>query len=191
MADEEQDRVSRLLQEGLECYGTGDVGRAFLLWGEVLELDPGNAEALDYMRDADRRSKPRDGASRKGASVVVEAARRRMRAGDGEGALEILSRDPSSAGLAQEAMLDLVRSALYQGYREAVGDPDRVPVVDAEGQAGLDGRDLPPRVGFFLSMVDGQTSLRDLVSASGMDRFEALRSVHHLLRAGVLDWRTS
>jgi hypothetical protein len=190
MSDEVQEKVSRLLQEGLECYGTGDVGRAFLLWGEVLELDPDNAEALDYMRDADRRAKPRGGGGQGGRSVV-EAARRKLRGDDAEGALDLLVRRSDSAGLAQEAMCDLVRATLYLRYREEVGDPTRIPVVDAKGKAALDGRDLPPRVGFFLSMIDGRTPLGDLVSASGMDRFEALRSVHHLHRAGVLGWRAA
>ena len=59
MTQSKEERVSALLQQGLELYGTGEVGRAFVLWREVLELDPGNEEALDYMRDADRRSRPR------------------------------------------------------------------------------------------------------------------------------------
>ena len=50
-------KISSLLQQGLECYGTGDLARAFLLWNEVLALDRENEEALDYIRDADRRAK--------------------------------------------------------------------------------------------------------------------------------------
>ena len=57
MSEDKQDQVATLLQQGLEHYGTGDVGKAFLAWGKVLDLDPGNEEALDYMRDADRRTR--------------------------------------------------------------------------------------------------------------------------------------
>ena len=103
--DEQQNeqKVASLLQEGLELYGTGDVARAFLVWGEALELDPGNEEALDYMRDADRRSKPRGGRSEVGLSSVVEDARRLMRSQDEEAAFELLQSAPNTIGLEQEA----------------------------------------------------------------------------------------
>ena len=55
MAQTNEDNVAKLLQQGLELYGTGEIPRAFMLWNEALELDPGNEEALDYIRDADRR----------------------------------------------------------------------------------------------------------------------------------------
>ena len=59
MDEAKQKKVAGLLQHGLELYGTGEVAKAFLVWNEVLQLDPGNEEALDYMRDADRRARPR------------------------------------------------------------------------------------------------------------------------------------
>ena len=42
MSDVNEQKISSLLQQGLELYGTGDVARAFLLWGEALQLDPGS-----------------------------------------------------------------------------------------------------------------------------------------------------
>ena len=40
----------------------------------------------------------------------------------------------------------------------------------------------------MLSMVDGITPLSDLISVSGMDRFEALRSVCRMQEAGILEF---
>jgi hypothetical protein len=37
-------------------------------------------------------------------------------------------------------------------------------------------------------MIDGATPLRDLISVSGMDRFEALRAVYRLHQAGIVEW---
>jgi hypothetical protein len=37
-------------------------------------------------------------------------------------------------------------------------------------------------------MVDGVTPLSDLLSLSGMDRFEAMRSVCGMRDAGILEW---
>jgi hypothetical protein len=45
---------------------------------------------------------------------------------------------------------------------------------------------LPAHAGFLLSLVDGNTSMGDVVSLSGMDVFEALRVLNGLLEAGIL-----
>jgi len=180
-------KLSSLLQQGLELYGTGDVARAFLLWGEVLEIDPGNEEALDYMRDADRRSKPRGGHGEAAGASIVEDARRLLRAESEEAALELLSSAPSSGVLEAEAMVELLRSTLFRRYRRELGGLTQIPrLVDEDGD--LQGRNLPPSAGFLLSMVDGLTPLSDLVSVSGMDRFEALRSIYRMHEAGILEW---
>ena len=81
MAQAKEEHVAKLLRQGLEFYGTGEIPRAFMLWNEALELDPGNEEARDYIRDADRRSWPRAAAFRKyaGADAALEAAKSLMK----------------------------------------------------------------------------------------------------------------
>ncbi len=180
------EQVSQLLQKGLELYGTGDVARAFLVWGEVLELEPGNAEALDYMRDADRRTRPRsnDGPARS----LLDDARRLLHGENAEAALELLASAPGGRSLEGEAMVELLRAHLFSRYRAELGDLSIVPRLKAGGAADLQNRNLPPSAGFLISMVDGLTPLSDLVSVSGMDRFEALRSVCRMHDAGILEF---
>jgi hypothetical protein len=184
MARNVDQKVAKRLQEGLELYGAGEVGRAFLLWNEVLELDPGNEEALDYMRDADRRARPRAGGS--AMPSIVEDARRLVQADDEEGALELLASAPAGRCLESEAMIELLRARLFRRYQESLGDPACIPRLVGDPSLLRD-RNLPPSAGFLLSMVDGRTPLSDLVSVSGMDRFEALRSIHRMHRAGILE----
>jgi hypothetical protein len=188
MNEATQARVARLLQQGLECYGTGEIAEAFLHWSEALELDPGNEEALDYMRDADRRAKPRDRAPSGPGEGLVDDARRLLRAHDEEAALELLKSAPSGSGLECEAMVELLRARLYRRYLDAVGDLSRVPRLVADAAVDLRSRNLPPSAGFLLSMVDGATPVADLVSVSGMDRFEALRALHRMQEAGLVEW---
>ena len=188
MSEAREKKVSGLLQQGLELYGTGDVARAFLLWGEALELDPGNEEALDYMRDADRRAKPRGGNAEIGTPSIVEDARRLLRSEDGEAALELLMSAPSTGSLENEGMIELLRARLFQQYRAELGDLSQVPRVVALEKDDLKSRNLPSSVGFLLSMIDGMTPIGDLVSVSGMDRFEALRSLCRMHRAGIIMW---
>ena len=191
MSEASEQKVSRLLQQGLELYGTGDVARAFLIWSEVLELDPGNEEALDYIRDADRRAKPRGGNVGIGTPSIVEDARRLMRSEDEESALELLFNAPTDGSLEHEAMIELLRARLFRQYRAELGDLSQVPRVVAGENNDLQSRNLPSNVGFLLSMIDGVTPLGDLVSVSGMDRFEALRSVCRLHQAGIIEWEAS
>ena len=191
MSEASEKKVSSLLQQGLELYGTGDVARAFLLWGEALELDPGNEEALDYMRDADRRAKPRGGNVEIGTPSIIEDARRLLRSEDGEAALELLMNAPTTGSLESEGMIELLRARLFQQYRVELGDLAQVPRVVAREKDNLKSRNLPSNVGFLLSMIDGMTPLGDLVSVSGMDRFEALRALCRMHRAGIVTWDAS
>ncbi len=191
MTEASEQKVSSLLQQGLELYGTGDVARAFLLWSEALILDPGNEEALDYMRDADRRAKPRGGTVEIGTQSILEDARRLMRSEDEEAALELLINAPAAGGLENEAMIELLRARLFQRYRAELGDLKQVPRVVASEKDDLRSRNLPSNVGFLLSMIDGVTPICDLVSVSGMDRFEALRSIYRMYQAGIVTWEAS
>ncbi len=191
MSEATERKVANLVQQGLERYGTGEVARAFLLWGEALALDPENEEALDYMRDADRRAKPRGGNSETGATSLVADARRLLRSEDEEAALELLVNAPSTGSLECEAMVELLRARLFQRYRLELGDLSQVPRVVDGKEGDLQSRNLPASVGFLLSMIDGHTPIRDLVSVSGMDRFEALRSIYRMHQAGIVTWEAS
>jgi len=188
MSESDAQKIASLLQQGLEFYGTGDVGRAFMAWGEVLELEPGNEEALDYMRDADRRAKPRGGNADLGQPTLVETARRLLQSGDAESAYELMSSAPTERTLEHEAMTELLRASLYGGYRAELGDLSQVPTVVSGKGTDVSGRNLPPNVGFLLSMIDGATSLADLISVSGMDRFESLRAISRMHAAGFITW---
>jgi len=189
MAQANEGNVAKLLQRGLELYGTGEIPRAFMLWNEALELDPGNEEALDYIRDADRRSRPRANHGDTPSASIVWDARRLAQGGEEEAALELLVSAPNSVTLQCESMIELLRARIFRKYQSVLGDLEQIPRVK-EDAVDLLGQNLPPSAGFLLSMVDGLTSLSDLVTVSGMDRFEALRSLHCMSEAGILEWGT-
>jgi len=180
--------IAGMLTQGLEFYGAGDFPRAFLIWGEVLELDPGNEEALDYLRDADRREKPRDKGTLPGDRTILDSARRLLRSEGAEAAFELLMSADVSGRLECEAMLELLRASLFARYRSELGNPMKVPRIVRGSDSDLRKRRLPSSAGFLLSMIDGETPLGDLVSVSGMDRFEAMRSISRMFGAGILEW---
>jgi hypothetical protein len=188
MGESSEAKIAGMLQEGLEFYGAGDFSRAFLTWNEVLELDPDNEEALDYLRDADRRSKPRDGAFEGARRSPVDEARGLLRSEDAESALEYLMSARTDGRLDCEAMAELLRASLFTQYQEELGDLSRVPRVVGGSESQFRNRNLPASAGFLLSMIDGETQVSDLVSVSAMDPFETMRSLSCMFKADILEW---
>jgi hypothetical protein len=191
MAESNEQRIARLLEKGLEFYGDGDIARAILTWEEVLILDPGNGDAKDYIKTADRRSRPRpskDPGSSPAVRAIAGEARQLMQGGQLDAALELLTSatDGMPSGLENQALLDLVRARLLASYRSVFADAAAVPAC-ASATSDLKNFNLPSEAGFLLSMVDGSTSVADLISLSGMDDFDALRLLHGLRQAGILE----
>ncbi len=194
MSESTRDKIERLLQEGLDYYGEGDVGEAERCWSEVLFLDPANAKAVEFLESA---REDDDMPTSKGPSVrgdelgnLAEDAQRMMREGHLDAALELFEtvarRDPDR--LEVQGHVEMVRSKLLSRYRDHIGDLDAAPEVKLSAKDLL-GFNLPATAGFLLSMVDGQTSVNELVTLSGLDTFEALRILANLLDAGIVGMR--
>lgn len=193
MGESGRDKIEELLREGLDYYGADEVGQAILLWERVLEIDPENTEAKDYIHTADRRSVPRPAAPKSATPVagILEDAVERILDHDYEGALGFLcSAAPAELRtLELQATMELVRSMLLSQYRERVGALDSVPELCANG-VSITKFNLPPDAGFVLSLVDGATSVGDMISVSGMDPFDAFRILQGLLETKIVSMRT-
>ena len=118
---------------------------------------------------------------------LVTEGQRLVREDDLEGGLDLFEavarRDPMRLDV--HGHIESVRSRLVKQYRERMGELKDVPKL----RMALDQVmkfNLPAHAGFLLSLVDGDTSIGDIVSLSGMDVFEALRVMHGLLEAGIV-----
>jgi hypothetical protein len=193
MAESKEERVKRLLREGLDLYGLGEISGAIVTWEKVLELEPTNAEALDYMRTADRRKHPRPPKKENMAGAVaalLQEAQGLMRRDEFASALDLLrsASGPGFGGIEFEATMELARSRLYCIYTDRIGDLSGVPHCDSSAES-MKQYNLPADAGFLLSMVDGTTSVADLISLSGMDAFDALFTLSSLLESGLVEMR--
>jgi len=193
MAESKQDKIARLLQEGLDHYGEDRISDAFLAWKEVLSLEPDNAQARDFMQSADRRRFPRPEQperSVRAVEAVVREARELGAREEYESALDLLTSaaETDLANLELEASIELMRSRLLKQYRDCVGDLDSIPELGKDPKE-ITQYNLPPDAGFILSMVDGSTSITDLISLSGMDVFDVLRTVKGLIDTEIVRMR--
>ena len=190
MSESVQSEIERLLREGLDHYGAGEMSEAFRAWKAVVALDPHNVEALDYLESADRRSQrqlpPSERMSDASRRVTFEA-RALLGRQDFEGAFDLLcgAAESGPANLEMEATLELVRGRLLRQYRQRVGDLGSVLSL-CKDPGDLAKFNLPADAGFMLSMIDGATSLADLISLSSMDAFGAMRIVQQLLDAEIV-----
>ena len=193
MSESRKSRIARLLQEGLDHYGLDEISQAIQSWQAVLELEPTNQRALDYIQNADRRQRPRPPKGKGMASAmgaVLQESRVLMQQGQLSAALDLLrsAGGPGFSTVELEATLDLVRSQLHRLHREHIGDLDRVPVLRPD-VGDVTRFNLPRDAGFLLSMIDGSTASGDLVSLSGMDAFDVLHTLDALLAAGIVEMR--
>ena len=127
MGESKEERIARLVREGLDHYGADEIPTAILLWEEALELDPNHVEATDYLRNEERRRRPRPPKEEKktqALTALLQEVRTLMTDENYAGAYELLhgAAGPGIAGLEYEASVDLVRSRLYHSYCKRFGD---------------------------------------------------------------------
>ena len=186
-----QQDTESLMREGLDHYAMGDDAKAIACWQRVLELEPGHAEATDYLRTATEEGDAPEAEPEPvepAAGSLLESASELLTNGEFNEALEMLetlaAKDP--ANLAVEGRLELVRVRLLEEFRARLCDGIAVPQRRISEEEVLK-YNLPADAGFLLSSIDGATSVNDLVQVSGLDPFEVLRSCCRLLDAGIIE----
>jgi hypothetical protein len=195
VAESNEQKIARLMAEGLDLYGQDEIERAVACWRAVLELAPHHEVARDYLEVAGYGASA--GAAKKqaasGAALAAEFLREAQalaeRGADGE-ALELLEgvARETPGHLESQAALELLRAHLYQRQRVRTKGGAGVLRVKLGPQEILR-FNLPPNAGFVLSMIDGHTSADELVALTSMDPFEALNTIGKLMDAGIVEVR--
>jgi len=146
-----------------------------------------NPEANVTPLEQTRRTGPRSERTTIPEDPVLSEVRDRYAMGDYSGALaiaeEILSVNPDHAQAKRYA--GHCRQTLEQMYCAKLGPLTQRPEV-AVSDAQLRWLSLDHRTGFLLSLIDGTSSVEELLDISGMPRFEALRTLCDLLEQNVI-----
>jgi hypothetical protein len=122
-----------------------------------------------------------------GDDPLLDEVRNRYATGDYSGALVmaegILQHDGGNSLARRYA--DHCRMVLEQMAASRLGALDQIPRVSVESDR-LRWLSLDHRAGFLLSLIDGNSSLEELLDISGMPRFEALKILCDLLDQDVI-----
>ena len=192
MAESKEQRIARLMAEGLDLYGQDDVVGAITRWRQVLQLDPRHEVAREYLEvagAAPEAAAPPANPANLAADFLREGLALIEQGNDAE-ALELVEKAAreAPAQLEAQATLELLRAHLHQRSRLRTKGGAGVLRVKLKPQEILR-FNLPPNAGFVLSMVDGRTSADELVALSAMDPFEAHHTLAKLMDAGIVEVR--
>lgn len=81
---------------------------------------------------------------------------------------------------------ELCREKLRQTYLDRIGSGRTILRVTVDPDT-LRGRSLDPRLAFLLSLLDGASSVDDVIDMSTMPALEAVRALHELMQEGVVE----
>lgn len=210
------DNVEALLEAGLKAYGNNELEAAGRCWRRVLELQPDNAQAKDFLITAgfelatplarvvdieaarQQRADSGGAASESGANRPVEDPRAALRARVErlvqerklEAALEELDRArpqfPDDPSISRSVRL--LRDRLVFEYGKVLGKLDDVPHLLVQRDAIAKLRPTAEELA-LLKLIDGIASLGDLVRGSQLGRFETYRTFVRFLERGWLQLR--
>lgn len=111
----------------------------------------------------------------------------RFAMGDFSGALDvaeqILNREPND--MEARSLSEKCRDVLLDMYSSRISGMDRIPRICMSADQ-IRWLSLDHRAGFMLSMIDGISSIDDLLDVSGMQRLDALRILCSLLDQKVI-----
>ena len=184
--EDREELVARLMAEGLDHYGHDRVDRAVACWRQVLDIAPGHPEASDYLRSAGYEDPAPASARGPGGVELTGEARQLFQAGRARDALELLESLDRAGELPVQGLVELIRSHLFVRLLARTGQGEHVPRLRLRAEEILK-FNLPAGAGFLLSMVDGATSVNDIVALAGMDPFEALQILERLADAGIVE----
>lgn len=85
-----------------------------------------------------------------------------------------------------DEMIEPSRALFERAFRAFVGNPHACPIRGIPTETLAD-HGLDQRAAFLMSRMDAMTSLADLIDASGMSRFDAVRVLCALRRAKAID----
>ncbi len=194
-----QEEIEKLLQDGLTLYGYGKTEDAVTLWRKVLELEPGNQKAIDYIESAGY-SIESPGISppsievpksdlKSAEFVNMNYIRELLKSRRYELAYEFLERLYDKVYHSNKqlvAYLSIVKAQLIKLYYRELYGFKKIPKLNINEQ-DLIKYNLDKTDGYVVSMIDGYSTVEEIFQTiNNIDRFETMRRFYKLTKLGIV-----
>lgn len=172
--------IKKILDEGLVLYGLGEFKKAVEKWREILKLDPENEQARDYIISAGFPLEEEDNKLQKIKELIngkkfeesYEIAR-------------VLCKDEPDNKEAEE-LFNIIKDSLKEKFTRVFKNPSAVPFLKIELTELLNYA-LTQEDGFIISLIDGRTTVQEIIDSSGLNEFECKRILSKLKSEGIIE----
>ncbi len=179
------EKVLQIFESGLDSFAQGDFVAAQKMWKKVLAADPGNELAIDYIRSIEEEVPFED--KKVIYRELLEEAIRLIGKNQFDPAYELLQmiihENPEDEKA--QKFLDTTKGLLLKDYLSEVGDTGSV-VKLKKNMEDIMKINLTKESAYIISMIDGSSSVDELLALSGIDRFLFMRNLTMLLRNGIV-----
>jgi tetratricopeptide (TPR) repeat protein len=212
LGEKEPESVMEFLEQGLYYYGLGKVNVAIDMWKKVLELEPENELAREYLsielgmdlltsRDTPLKLSAREPVKPDEPVELEESAeqeapvisplfiegQKKLYEGKLIDAAENFARayDETSGQLLYWAHAELARTSMVKRLREEIGSLDKVPEL-TKPMRELAKMNFTEEEGFMLSLITGDTSFEDVISLSPLTKYKTYKTLFRFLEKGII-----
>lgn len=179
------EKILHIFEAGLDSFAQGDFVHAQKLWKEILELDPANELAMDYIHSIEEEVPFED--KKIMYKELLDEAIRLIGKNQCEPAYELLQmviqNDPQNEKA--QKFLDTTKGLLLKDYLIEIGDTSYIVNLKKSLQDIMK-LNLTKESAYILSMVDGNLTIEELFTLTGLDRFIFMRNIAMLLRNDIV-----
>lgn len=184
------EKILHIFEAGLDSFAQGDFVQAQKYWKEILEIDPDNELALEYIHAIEEEIPFED--KRVVYKELLDEAIRLIGKNQLEPAYEllqmVLNDDPDNEKA--QKFLDTTRGLLLKDYLAEIGDTSYI-INLKKSMEDIMKINLTKESAYILSMVDGNLSIEDILTLTGMDKFIFMRNLAMLLRNDIVSFINS
>ncbi len=179
------EELLHIFESGLDTFAQGDFVTAQKIWKKALEIDPKNELAIDYIRSLEEEIPFED--KKHAYKELLDEAIGLLGKNQLDPAYELLQMiiinnpDNSKAN----KFLDTAKGLLLKDYLNEIGDTDAV-IELKKNMDEIMKINLTKESAFIVSMIDGNSSVDELFTLSGIDRFIFMRNLVMLLRNDII-----
>jgi tetratricopeptide (TPR) repeat protein len=179
---ETRELIEKYLDEGLVLYGLGEFKKAVEKWRAVLKLDPDNTQAKDYITSAGFSIEEEDNKLQKLKQLINEKKFEESY----DLAKSICEEEPDNEDA--QNLFSIVKDSLTERYTRTFKNNNIIPVMKID-LTDLMHYSLTQQDGFIISLLDGKTTLQEIIDTSGLTDFDCKRIISKLKNLGIIEFK--